>query len=48
MALDYCNYAFTVAFIIESISKIIAFGPLRYFKERYMMNKNFVSLEFQY
>ncbi|CAF3786772.1 unnamed protein product, partial [Rotaria sp. Silwood1] len=35
MALDYCNYVFTTVFIIESISKIIALGPLRYFKDKW-------------
>ncbi|CAF3665036.1 unnamed protein product, partial [Rotaria sp. Silwood1] len=33
--LDYCNYVFTVVFIIESILKIIALGPLRYFKDKW-------------
>ncbi|CAF0755454.1 unnamed protein product [Rotaria sordida] len=35
LALDYCNYVFTGVFIIESISKIIALGPLRYFKDKW-------------
>ncbi|CAF0780786.1 unnamed protein product [Rotaria sp. Silwood1] len=35
LALDYCNYVFTSVFIIESISKIIALGPLRYFKDKW-------------
>ncbi|CAF3677485.1 unnamed protein product [Rotaria sp. Silwood1] len=35
LALDYCNYVFTTVFIIESISKIIALGPLRYFKDKW-------------
>ncbi|CAF1611952.1 unnamed protein product [Adineta ricciae] len=34
-ALDYCNFVFTSVFILESISKIIALGPLRYFKEKW-------------
>jgi len=34
MALDYCNYVFTTVFILESISKIIALGPLRYFRDK--------------
>ena len=33
-ALDYCNYVFTSVFVLEAISKIIALGPLRYFKDR--------------
>jgi hypothetical protein len=39
MALDYCNYVFTSVFILESISKIIALGPLRYFKDKYEIRK---------
>ncbi|CAF0857877.1 unnamed protein product, partial [Rotaria sordida] len=35
LALDYCNYVFTTVFIIESISKIIALGPFRYFKDKW-------------
>ncbi|CAM4831211.1 unnamed protein product [Rotaria magnacalcarata] len=35
IVLDYCNYVFTVVFIIEAISKIIALGPLRYLKDRW-------------
>ncbi|CAF3425077.1 unnamed protein product [Rotaria socialis] len=34
-ALDYCNYVFTSVFIVESISKIVALGPLRYFKDKW-------------
>ncbi|CAF3704659.1 unnamed protein product [Adineta steineri] len=34
-ALDYCNYVFTTVFVFESISKIIALGPFRYFKEKW-------------
>lgn len=36
LALDYCNYVFTSVFILEAISKIIALGPLRYFKDKYV------------
>ncbi|CAF3418144.1 unnamed protein product [Rotaria socialis] len=35
IVLDYCNYTFTVVFIIEAISKTIALGPLRYLKDRW-------------
>jgi len=35
LALDYCNYVFTTVFIFESISKIIALGPLRYFRDKW-------------
>jgi hypothetical protein len=42
MALDYCNYVFTSVFILESISKIIALGPYRYFKEKYEIKKEFI------
>ncbi|CAF0758145.1 unnamed protein product [Adineta ricciae] len=35
LALDYCNYVFTSVFILESISKVIALGPLRYFKDKW-------------
>ncbi|XP_074485718.1 voltage-dependent T-type calcium channel subunit alpha-1H-like [Sebastes fasciatus] len=33
--LKYCNYVFTVVFVIESILKLIAFGLRRFFKERW-------------
>lgn len=33
--LKYCNYVFTVIFVIEAILKLIAFGLRRFFKERY-------------
>ncbi|CAM4888615.1 unnamed protein product [Rotaria socialis] len=35
MTLDYCNYVFTSVFTIELISKIIALGPFRYFKDKW-------------
>ncbi|UJR33723.1 hypothetical protein I4U23_021150 [Adineta vaga] len=35
VTLDYCNYVFTSVFILESISKVIALGPLRYFKDKW-------------
>ncbi|CAF0857896.1 unnamed protein product [Rotaria sordida] len=35
IALDYCNYIFTIVFIIEAILKIIALGPLNYFKDKW-------------
>ncbi|XP_077426531.1 voltage-dependent T-type calcium channel subunit alpha-1H-like isoform X2 [Vanacampus margaritifer] len=33
--LKYCNYIFTVVFVIEAILKLIAFGLRRFFKERW-------------
>lgn len=33
--LKYCNYVFTVVFVIEAILKLVAFGLRRFFKERY-------------
>ncbi|KAM8879619.1 voltage-dependent T-type calcium channel subunit alpha-1H-like isoform 2-T2 [Spinachia spinachia] len=33
--LKYCNYVFTVVFVIEAILKLIAFGLRRFFKERW-------------
>ncbi|XP_055365244.1 voltage-dependent T-type calcium channel subunit alpha-1I-like isoform X2 [Betta splendens] len=33
--LKYCNYVFTVVFVIEAILKLIAFGLQRFFKERW-------------
>ena len=33
------HYVFTSVFILESISKIIALGPLRYFKDKYEIQK---------
>lgn len=33
--LKYCNYVFTLVFVIEAILKLIAFGLRRFFKERY-------------
>lgn len=33
--LKYCNYVFTIIFVIEAILKLIAFGLRRFFKERY-------------
>ncbi|XP_068444723.1 voltage-dependent T-type calcium channel subunit alpha-1H-like [Clinocottus analis] len=33
--LKYCNYVFTVVFVIETILKLIAFGLRRFFKERW-------------
>lgn len=32
--LKYCNYVFTLVFVIEAILKLIAFGLQRFFKER--------------
>uniref|UniRef100_A0AAQ6A5U3 Ion transport domain-containing protein n=1 Tax=Amphiprion ocellaris TaxID=80972 RepID=A0AAQ6A5U3_AMPOC len=33
--LKYCNYVFTVVFVIEAILKLVAFGLRRFFKERW-------------
>ncbi|XP_029288881.1 voltage-dependent T-type calcium channel subunit alpha-1I-like [Cottoperca gobio] len=33
--LKYCNYVFTVVFVIEAILKLFAFGLRRFFKERW-------------
>ncbi|XP_043089771.1 voltage-dependent T-type calcium channel subunit alpha-1H isoform X2 [Puntigrus tetrazona] len=34
-ALKYCNYVFTVVFIIEALLKLVAFGFRRFFKDRW-------------
>ncbi|TRY59084.1 hypothetical protein DNTS_008394 [Danionella cerebrum] len=34
-ALKYCNYVFTVVFIIEALLKLVAFGVRRFFKDRW-------------
>ncbi|KAL2100766.1 hypothetical protein ACEWY4_002527 [Coilia grayii] len=34
-ALTYCNYVFTVFFIIEALLKLVAFGLRRFFKDRW-------------
>ncbi|KAJ7306000.1 hypothetical protein JRQ81_010366 [Phrynocephalus forsythii] len=34
-ALKYCNYVFTIVFVIEAILKLVAFGFRRYFKDRW-------------
>ncbi|XP_064818668.1 voltage-dependent T-type calcium channel subunit alpha-1H-like [Oncorhynchus masou masou] len=33
--LKYCNYVFTLVFVIETVLKLIAFGLRRFFKERW-------------
>lgn len=33
-ALKICNYIFTVIFVLESVSKLIAFGFRRFFQDR--------------
>ncbi|XP_045076228.1 voltage-dependent T-type calcium channel subunit alpha-1I-like, partial [Coregonus clupeaformis] len=33
--LKYCNYIFTLVFVIETVLKLIAFGLRRFFKERW-------------
>lgn len=37
--LKYCNYVFTLVFVIEAILKLIAFGLRRFFKERYSQSR---------
>lgn len=34
-ALKYCNYVFTVFFVLEALLKLVAFGFRRFFKDRY-------------
>uniref|UniRef100_A0A671T0R8 Voltage-dependent T-type calcium channel subunit alpha-1H-like n=1 Tax=Sinocyclocheilus anshuiensis TaxID=1608454 RepID=A0A671T0R8_9TELE len=34
-ALKYCNYVFTIIFVIEALLKLVAFGFRRFFKERW-------------
>ncbi|XP_067275630.1 voltage-dependent T-type calcium channel subunit alpha-1H isoform X2 [Pseudorasbora parva] len=34
-ALKYCNYAFTIVFVIEALLKLVAFGFQRFFKDRW-------------
>lgn len=33
-ALKYCNYVFTIVFVIEAVLKLVAFGFRRFFKDR--------------
>ena len=32
--LKYCNYVFTIIFVIEALLKLVAFGIHRFFKDR--------------
>ncbi|XP_029805117.1 voltage-dependent T-type calcium channel subunit alpha-1H, partial [Suricata suricatta] len=34
-ALKYCNYVFTVVFVLEAVLKLVAFGFRRFFKDRW-------------
>ncbi|XP_042294491.1 voltage-dependent T-type calcium channel subunit alpha-1H isoform X2 [Sceloporus undulatus] len=34
-ALKYCNYVFTIVFVIEAVLKLVAFGFRRFFKDRW-------------
>uniref|UniRef100_A0A8C3YV15 Voltage-dependent T-type calcium channel subunit alpha-1H n=1 Tax=Catagonus wagneri TaxID=51154 RepID=A0A8C3YV15_9CETA len=34
-ALKYCNYVFTVVFVVEAVLKLVAFGFRRFFKDRW-------------
>ncbi|CAF2632343.1 unnamed protein product [Rotaria sp. Silwood2] len=40
--LEYCNYVFTVVFLIEFIWKIVALGPSRYFKDKWNQLDSFI------
>ncbi|CAF2777765.1 unnamed protein product [Rotaria sp. Silwood2] len=42
--LEYCNYVFTIVFLLEFIWKIVAFGPWRYFKDRWNQLDSFIVL----
>lgn len=33
-ALKYCNYVFTIVFVVEAVLKLVAFGFRRFFKDR--------------
>lgn len=35
-ALKYCNYVFTIVFVIEAVLKLVAFGFRRFFKDRFV------------
>uniref|UniRef100_A0A8C8EDN3 Calcium voltage-gated channel subunit alpha1 H n=1 Tax=Otus sunia TaxID=257818 RepID=A0A8C8EDN3_9STRI len=34
-ALKYCNYVFTIVFVVEAVLKLVAFGFRRFFKDRW-------------
>ncbi|XP_014649086.1 PREDICTED: voltage-dependent T-type calcium channel subunit alpha-1H [Ceratotherium simum simum] len=34
-ALKYCNYVFTIVFVLEAVLKLVAFGFRRFFKDRW-------------
>ncbi|XP_063171076.1 voltage-dependent T-type calcium channel subunit alpha-1H [Candoia aspera] len=34
-ALKYCNYMFTIVFVVEAVLKLVAFGFRRFFKDRW-------------
>ncbi|KAM6156136.1 voltage-dependent T-type calcium channel subunit alpha-1H [Rhynchocyon petersi] len=34
-ALKYCNYVFTIVFVVEALLKLVAFGFRRFFKDRW-------------
>ncbi|CAF3600682.1 unnamed protein product [Rotaria sp. Silwood1] len=42
--LEYCNYVFTVVFLLEFIWKIVALGPSRYFKDKWNQLDSFIVL----
>ncbi|CAF3993658.1 unnamed protein product [Rotaria sordida] len=42
--LEYCNYAFTVVFLLEFIWKIVTLGPSRYFKDKWNQLDLFIVL----
>ncbi|CAF2224645.1 unnamed protein product [Rotaria magnacalcarata] len=41
---EYCNYVFTVIFLLEFIWKIVALGPLRYFKDKWYQLDAFIVI----
>ncbi|CAF1244381.1 unnamed protein product [Rotaria sordida] len=42
--LKYCNYVFTIIFLLEFILKIVALGPLHYFKDKWNLLDSFLLL----
>ncbi|CAF4166245.1 unnamed protein product, partial [Rotaria sp. Silwood2] len=42
--LEYCNYVFTVVFLLEFIWKIVALGPSRYFRDKWNQLDSFIVL----
>ncbi|CAF1358221.1 unnamed protein product, partial [Rotaria sordida] len=42
--LKYCNYVFMIIFLLEFILKIVALGPLHYFKDKWNLLDSFLLL----